>query len=86
MGRTAVRVRVLLFARLRELAGSDTLEMEMTEGTTLGELWSRLQERIPPLGGFTHPPLMAVNQEYASPDRALAGEDEVAFFPPVSGG
>jgi Molybdopterin converting factor, small subunit len=75
-----------MFARLRELAGSDALEMEMTEGTTLGELWGRLQERFPPLRGFTHPPLMAVNQEYASPDRALAGEDEVAFFPPVSGG
>lgn len=81
-----MKVRVLLFARLRELAGGDELELEMTEGATLGELWSRLQERFPSLRAFVHPPLMAVNQEYASPDCALAGEDEVAFFPPVSGG
>ena len=86
MGGAVMKVRVLLFARLRELAGGDELELEMTEGATLGELWSRLQERFPSLRAFLHPPLMAVNQEYASPDRALAGEDEVAFFPPVSGG
>ena len=86
MGRAAVKVRILLFARLRELAGSDAMEWDMAEGATLGELWNRLQERFPPLHAFARPPLMAVNQEYASPDRALAGGDEVAFFPPVSGG
>ena len=86
MDRTVIKVRVLLFARLRELAGSDALELEVKEGTTLGEIWKILQERFPSVRAFVHPPLMAVNQEYASPDRALAAGDEAAFFPPVSGG
>jgi molybdopterin converting factor subunit 1 len=81
-----VMVRVLLFARLRELVGSEALELELKEGATLGELWSGLQNRFPPLAGFARPPLMAVNQVYASPDRTLTAEDEIAFFPPVSGG
>jgi molybdopterin converting factor subunit 1 len=86
MGRAVVKVRVLLFARMRELVGSDALDFEVLEGASLGELWTQLQDRFPSLRVFASPPLMAVNQEYASPDRALAGEDEVAFFPPVSGG
>ncbi|MCI0656276.1 MAG: molybdopterin converting factor subunit 1 [Acidobacteria bacterium] len=86
MGRAVVKVRVLLFARLRELAGCDAMEFELIEGASLGELWKLLQERVPSVCAFVHPPLMAVNQEYASQDRALAGGDEVAFFPPVSGG
>ncbi|MCI0409280.1 MAG: molybdopterin converting factor subunit 1 [Acidobacteria bacterium] len=86
MGRDVVRVRVLLFARLRELVGSDAMEFDLMEGATLGELWERLREGFPSVRAFVHPPLMAVNQEYASPDRALTGGDEVAFFPPVSGG
>jgi molybdopterin converting factor subunit 1 len=86
MGGAVVKVKVLLFARLREIVGSDAMELDVTEGATLGELWNRLQESFPSLLAFAHPPLMAVNQEYASPDRALEGEDEVAFFPPVSGG
>lgn len=79
-------VKVLLFARLRELAGNDAMKLEMSQGATLGELWNQLQEGFPSLRAFNHPPLMAVNQEYASPERVLAEEDEVAFFPPVSGG
>jgi molybdopterin converting factor subunit 1 len=86
VGEAVVKVRVLLFARLKELAGSDALELETAQGATLGELWMRLQDQFPSLQAFVHPPLMAVNREYASPDQLLKAEDEVAFFPPVSGG
>ena len=79
-------MRVLLFARLRELSGVDCMEMEVPEGTTLGELWRQLQTVTPPLRVFTHPPLMARNLEYAGADTPLSVNDEVAFLPPVSGG
>ncbi len=81
-----MRVRVLLFARLRELSGDDSIEMEVPEGTTLGELWGRLQEKVPALRAFPHPPLMARDLEYAGPGTLLTGDEEIAFLPPVSGG
>jgi molybdopterin synthase catalytic subunit len=81
-----MRVRVLLFARLREMAGGGTMEMEVPEGTTMGELWRLLQSRNPSLRAFTSLPLMALNLEYARPETLLKGDDEIAFLPPVSGG
>ena len=81
-----MRIRVLLFARLRELAERDDFEMEVPDGSTLGEVWSRLQAEQPGLKAFSHPPLMTRSQEYASPETVLEAGEEVAFFPPVSGG
>ena len=81
-----MKVRVLLFARLRELARSDALELELPEGSTAGAVWQRLQERVEALRAYRHPPLMAIDQTYASPEAVLTGGEEVAFFPPVSGG
>jgi molybdopterin converting factor subunit 1 len=81
-----MKVRVLLFARLREMAGGGTLEMEVPEGTTMGQLWGLLQSRTPSLQAFTSLPLMALNLEYAGPETLLTKDDEIAFLPPVSGG
>jgi molybdopterin converting factor subunit 1 len=81
-----MRVRVLFFARLRDLAGCEAMEMEVPIGTTLGELWQLLQAGTPNLRVFTTPPLMARNLEYAAPETSLTGDEEIAFLPPVSGG
>jgi molybdopterin converting factor subunit 1 len=82
-----MRIRVLLFARLRELAGGgESLEVDVPEGTTLGALWKQIQETCPPLRACTSSPLMARNLEYVSPETTLTGGEEVAFLPPVSGG
>jgi molybdopterin converting factor subunit 1 len=86
MGETGMKVRVLLFARLRELASRDALELDLPEGSTAGEVWHRLQETVEGLRAYAPPPLMAIDQAYASPDVVLRGGEEVAFFPPVSGG
>jgi molybdopterin converting factor subunit 1 len=79
-------VRVLLFARLRDLVGSDRVEVEAPEGTTLGGLWELLRSRTPALQTFRNPPLMARNLEYAGPETPLSGDEEIAFLPPASGG
>jgi molybdopterin converting factor subunit 1 len=79
-------VRVLLFARLRELVGRDALEMEVPDGTTLGGVWAALQQSTPALRAFRLPPLMACDQEYAAPETVPREGAEVAFLPPVSGG
>jgi molybdopterin synthase catalytic subunit/molybdopterin converting factor small subunit len=75
-----VKVRVRLFAGLRERAGWGEREVEITGGR-VGDVWAALGLGEEPAGL-----LYAVNQEYAERDGELAEGDEVAVIPPVSGG
>jgi molybdopterin synthase catalytic subunit/molybdopterin converting factor small subunit len=74
-----VRVRVRLFAGLRERAGWSEREIEGV--THVGDVWPSLSLGAEPAGL-----LYAVNKEYAQRERELADGDEVAVIPPVSGG
>ncbi len=80
------RLRLKLFATLRERARASELEREFPDGTTVGEIWRRLQDEIPALRGHQDSVRFAVNQEYVEDDFTPRAHDEVAFFPPVSGG
>jgi molybdopterin synthase catalytic subunit/molybdopterin converting factor small subunit len=73
-----VKVRVRLFAGLRERAGWGEREVE---AATVADVWPALDLGEEPAGL-----LYAVNQEYAQPDQPLSDGDEVAVIPPVSGG
>ena len=74
-----MRIRVRLFAGLRERAGWS--ERELDDVGTVGDVWPALQ-----LGAEPNGLLYAVNRDYAPRDRPLADGDEVALIPPVSGG
>jgi molybdopterin converting factor small subunit len=45
-----------------------------------------LRSRHPELAALQRPPMTAINEEYADPDRELSAGDELAFIPPVAGG
>ncbi len=77
----AMRVQILLFAGLKERAGSGEIEMELPDG-------SLVSDALQQLGWLTGDMrvVMAVNREYASAEHALAPGDELALIPPVSGG
>ena len=85
-----MKVRLLFFAGLREQLGSGGEEIELPAGvTTLAGVCEQLKAR----GGnyekaFSGKALlrMAVNQEMAQPAARIKAGDEVAFFPPVTGG
>lgn len=81
-----VRVKVLFFGRLRELTGLKQEDEEVREGATLGELLERYIQRFPQLAGFRTSLVASRNQEFAAWDTRIAGGDEIAFLPPVSGG
>lgn len=80
-------VRVRLFAVLRERAGSDSIEVELTEGATVADAIRELSEHSPLAGMLDKLPVrMAVNRTYASPETPLSAADELALIPPISGG
>jgi molybdopterin converting factor small subunit len=76
---------VRLFARYREAAGAPAVEVEVPPGATLQQVWDRVREGVPALRGETRP-LLSCDRVYARPERAIAGHEEIAAFPPVSGG
>ena len=76
-----MRVRVRLFAALRERAGSDEVELDLPEGARVADALARLDDLA---GGLSL--VMAVNREYAGADHPLSPDDELALIPPVSGG
>lgn len=79
-------VTVKLFARLREIVGESTLEQELGEGATVEDLLATLQAEYPGLAQVTARTIVSINQEFAAPDSLLRDGDDVAIFPPVSGG
>ena len=81
-----MRITTRFFALHRDVVGVPELELEVDEGTTAGEVWSRLGEQYPRLIPATRSLMFAINQAYADPATELHDGDEVAFIPPVSGG
>jgi len=82
----AMKIEVLLFARLRELVGHDRVVVRRQELLTVRDVWDALRAQYPQVEGFGKSLLVSVNQEFASWDTAVREDDELAFFPPVSGG
>jgi len=77
-------ITVKYFASLRELVGrsEDRLEVN-TARMTVAEVWTRVAgaDRSLPANVLT-----AINMEYVKPDTQVKDGDEIAFFPPVTGG
>ena len=77
---------VKFFAALREAVGRSEVEWELADGATVEALIAYLQETEPGLASWAARAWIAVNRRYAAPDTLLQDGDEVALFPPVSGG
>ena len=75
-------ITVKYFASLRERMGRGEDRLHPPLPATVGEVWERVGGPEPLEGNL----LLAVNLEYAEPDHPVADGDEVAFFPPVTGG
>jgi molybdopterin synthase catalytic subunit len=81
-----VKVRLKLFASVKEIVGRREVVLDLPEGTTAERLLQRFAADHPRLQGLAPSLLLAVNREYVEGTRVLAEGDEVAFIPPVSGG
>ena len=81
-----LRVKVLFFGAARDAVGQSERELVLAGVTTSSQVMAKLIEQFPALGRFGTSLLFAVNQEYAREDREVNDGDELAVFPPVSGG
>ena len=81
-----IRVKVLFFGRLKELAGQAEDSALFPEPTTIEQLFALYATRIPELAKYRSSVVASRNQEFAAWDTPLRAGDEVAFLPPVSGG
>jgi MoaE-MoaD fusion protein len=83
---SCMKVRVVYFGALKDLAGRGNETVELADGETTADLFSRLQQRISGLDRYAKSAAISVNYEYAPGDRPLRDGDEVGILPPVSGG
>lgn len=81
-----MKVRVRFFAGLRERFGANEFTLELPDGTDVSDALARLAVDYPDARLTDQRFTVAVNREFARPDRALADGDEMALIPPVSGG
>ena len=84
--RPRMRVRILFFGQLKEVAGRERDTLEMPEGARVSDLLRRYAEVKPALKAYYDAMAVALNQEYSEAGAVLHEGDEVALIPPVSGG
>lgn len=75
-------LKVLVFASLREQLGCSARALDARAAQTVADVWHVLSDGRPMPDNV----LMAVNQEYVEHTHPVYDGDEVAFFPPVTGG
>lgn len=80
-------LQVKLFATLKEKAQTNSLVLELNqEQVTVAEMIEQINTQKPMLAASLKSVLVAVNKEFAFPEQLIGTGDEIALFPPVSGG
>jgi MoaE-MoaD fusion protein len=81
-----INVHVLFFGGAKDVAGTNSIDLTLNSPATLTDASAALLDKFPELKRFGRSLLFAVNQEYARADTEVRADDELAVFPPVSGG
>lgn len=81
-----MQLSVRLFARARDLAGADSVTVELPEEASVADLKSALQNQHESLAPIVPHLLVAIGTDYADDSTNLDASAEVSCFPPVSGG
>ena len=79
-------IRVLFFASLAEVTGIREAELDASDCSDVASVFGRFAREFPGLQAHRATLLCAINSEFARSDSQVSDGDEIAFFPPVSGG
>jgi|SaaInlStandDraft_1057018.scaffolds.fasta_scaffold17090_5 sulfur-carrier protein len=80
-----MKITVLLFGIVGDLTGESRLEMDFSEGATVGDFKIKFHKKYPILKEYASYAI-AVNEAYAMDEVLLKSQDVLAVIPPVSGG
>lgn len=81
-----MKLTVKLFAVARQRIGRGTIELELPEAATVGNVRGAIVEQFPPLADVVRHARIAVDSEYAADGSVVGTKSEIAIIPPVSGG
>ena len=81
-----MHVRLLFFATLKDIVGSREIQLDVPAGSTVGDVLTHLEGSYPRMKEYRPVVLTAINEEYVERAARIEEGDEVAIFPPVSGG
>jgi len=81
-----MELKIRLFATLRDRAGQNTILVNLPLPTAVQDLLNAVEFAYPRLAPSLPTVLVAVNKNFAFPETIVEKGDEVALFPPVSGG
>ncbi len=79
-------IRVLFFASLADIAGMRETTVDAAAVTDVSSVFNQFARQFPALENYRSSVLFALNSEFARPGSSVRDGDEIAFFPPVSGG
>jgi MoaE-MoaD fusion protein len=81
-----MQVRLLFFATLKDIVGAREMRLEVPAGATVADVLTHLEGTYPRVKNYRPIVLTAINEEYVDQSARVEDGDEVAIFPPVSGG
>jgi molybdopterin converting factor subunit 1 len=81
-----MQVRLLFFASLKDIVGARQLRLDLPSGATVNDVLTQLESSYPRMKDYRSVVLTALNEEYVDKQTAIQEGDELAIFPPVSGG
>jgi molybdopterin converting factor subunit 1 len=81
-----MKINILFFATLRDKAKTKITQLTLNDGITVADLKKELAIRFPEIATSLPTTIVSRNKEFAESNEVLKDGDEVAVFPPVSGG
>jgi len=81
-----MKITIRLFALLKDRAGTDRIDLDLPDKSTIAHAVEQLRHRLPALADHLNHIAFALNRSYTRSNTPLQDGDELALIPPVSGG
>lgn len=81
-----MKIRVQFYSQLRDLAGRQALDVDLTEGATVADLLEKLYQEVSALRAHDKSILIGAGVEFVDRNYVIKPGDEISVMPPVQGG